>query len=70
MSEEFQYVRAGWSMGTGDTLDVRVRIDPTYAEKFSESQWKSLSIEVEKHMKTILDFLENEIWPDQQKEEK
>lgn len=68
MTEEFRYVRAGWSMGTGDTLGVRVRIDPTYAEKFSESQWKSLSIEVEQHMKAILDFLSSEIWPEQEAE--
>ena len=66
MSDEFQYVRTGWSMGTGDTLSVMVHIDSDYAEKFTEGQWESLSIEVEKHMKAILDSLENEIWPEQE----
>lgn len=68
MSEEFRYVRVGWSMGIGDTLSVKVYVDSTYAEKFTEGQWKSLGIEVEKHMKIILDFLENEIWPEQEAE--
>lgn len=66
MSDEVRYVRTGWSMGIGDTLGVTVRVDSIYAEKFTEGQWKSLGIEVEKHMKIILDFLENEIWPEQE----
>jgi len=65
MSEEFQYVRTGWSMGVGNTLSVEVRVDSSRAEKFTTSQWLSLGIEVEKHMQAIIDFLEDEIWPEQ-----
>jgi len=65
MSEEFQYVRTGWSMGVGNTLSVEVRVDSNRAEKFTASQWLSLGIEVEKHMQAIIDFLEDEIWPEQ-----
>lgn len=68
MSEEFQYVRTGWSMGVGNTLSVEVRIDSHRAEKVSEEQWIAYGIEVEKHMQAILDFLEDKIWPEQEAE--
>ncbi len=68
MSEEFQYVRTGWTMGVGNTLSVTVQVDSIRARKFSKEQWMSYGIEVEKHMKAIIDFLENKIWPEQEAE--
>ena len=68
MADEFQYVRTGWTMGIGDALNVGVHVDSKHAEKFTDGQWKSLGIEVEKHMKAILDFLKIEIWPERQEE--
>ena len=65
MTEEFHYVRTGWSMGSA-LLHIQVHVDSEYAEEFTESQWEELSVEVDRHMQAIFDFLSREIWADRQ----